>query len=101
MDLKEENIWRNIQQKDVGTFERYYKEHYKSFFLMACKYLKDSDQAAELVNDVFLKIWEDADKIQIESSLKSYIYKAIINRSITSAARHRKKHGACGSGVCV
>jgi RNA polymerase sigma-70 factor, ECF subfamily len=91
MDLKEETIWRNIQQKDLETFERYYKEHYKSFFLMACKYLKDSAQAEETVNDVFLKLWEDGNQIKIESSLKSYIYKAIINRSINAFNKNKRE----------
>jgi RNA polymerase sigma-70 factor (ECF subfamily) len=90
MDLKEESIWKNIQQKDEATFERYYKEHYKSFFLMSCKYLKDPAQAEEIVNDVFLKIWEDGDKIKIESSLKSYLYKAVINRSINVLNKNKR-----------
>jgi RNA polymerase sigma-70 factor, ECF subfamily len=91
MDLKEEKIWRKIQRKDIGTFERYYKEHYKSFFLMSCKYIRDSAQAEEIVNDVFLKIWEDGDKIKIESSLKSYIYKAVINRSINAMNKSKRE----------
>ena len=82
MDLKEEAIWRKIQQKDLETFERYYKTHYKSFFLIACKYLKDPAQAEEIINDVFLKLWQDGEQLHIETSLKSYIYKAIINRCI-------------------
>jgi RNA polymerase sigma-70 factor, ECF subfamily len=90
MDLKEETIWRNIQQKHPGTFERYYKEHYKSFFLMACKYVKDAVQAEEIVNDVFMKLWEDGDTIVIESSLKSYIYKAIINRSLNVIQKNKR-----------
>jgi RNA polymerase sigma-70 factor (ECF subfamily) len=91
MDLKEEAIWKNIQQKDEGTFERYYKEHYKSFFLMSCKYLKDPLLAEEIVNDVFLKIWEDGDKMKIESSLKSYLYKAIINRSLNVLNKNKRE----------
>ena len=92
MDPKEESIWKDIQQKDAGVFERYYKEHYKSFFLMACKYLKDSGQAAEIVNDVFIKIWMDGPSIKIESSLKSYLYKAIINRSINALNKNKREH---------
>jgi RNA polymerase sigma-70 factor (ECF subfamily) len=91
MDPKEETIWRGIQQKDAGVFERYYKEHYKSFFLMACKYLKDSGQAAEIVNDVFTKIWMDGPSIKIESSLKSYLYRAIINRSINALNKNKRE----------
>jgi len=91
MDLKEETIWRNIRQKDAGTFERYYKANYKSFFLMACKYLRDPAQASEIVNDVLLKIWEDGDSLRIETSLKSYIYKAIINRSINVLKKNKRE----------
>jgi RNA polymerase sigma-70 factor, ECF subfamily len=90
MDLKEETIWRKIQEKDEATFERFYKVHYRSFFLMACKYLKDSAQAAETVNDVFMKIWEDGDSIRIDTSLKSYIYKAVINRCINVLNKNKR-----------
>ncbi len=92
MDLKEDTIWKKIQQKDIGTFERYYKEYYKSFFVMACKYLKNPTLAEEIINDVFMKIWEDGDKIAIEMSLKSYIYKAIINRSINALNKNKREY---------
>jgi RNA polymerase sigma-70 factor (family 1) len=82
MDQNDEIIWKNIRQKNIKTFEAYYKNNFKPFYLMACKYLKDASLAEETVNDVFMKIWEDSNKITIEVSLKSYIYKAIINRSI-------------------
>ena len=90
MDPNEEIIWKNIQQKDVQAFETYYKEHYKAFFLLACKYLKSPVQAQEIVNDIFIKIWQDADKMVIDSSLKSYIYRAIINRSINALNKSNK-----------
>lgn len=91
MNQDDESIWRNIQQKDIKTFESYYKEHYKSFFLIACKYLKDSTLAEEVVNDVFIKIWEDGSNISINISLKSYIYKAVINRSINILQKIKKE----------
>jgi len=90
MKLEEETIWRAIQQKDIAAFENYYKLHYRSFFLISCKYLKDSSQAEEIVNDVFMKIWEDGDKIKIESSLKAYIYKSVINKSINVLNKHKR-----------
>ena len=90
MDLTEKNIWREIQQKNVKTFESYYKKHYKSFFLISCKYLKSYTEAEEIVNDVFMKIWEDGHNISIETSLKSYIYKASINRSLNLIQQHKK-----------
>jgi RNA polymerase sigma-70 factor (family 1) len=91
MNPDEEKTWRSIQQKDGQAFENYYKEHYKIFFLAACNYLKDARLAQEIVNDVFIRIWETAGTIHIESSLKSYIYRAIINTSLNALDKSRRE----------
>ncbi|GAC1598745.1 MAG: RNA polymerase sigma-70 factor [Chitinophagaceae bacterium] len=93
MSPEEALTWKKIQQKDVGAFEGFYKEEYKSFFLMAFKYLKDADLSQEVVNDVFMKLWEDGIHIHIEKSLKSYVYRAVINRSITVLNKQKKESG--------
>ena len=91
MNPDEEKIWRSIQQKDGQAFENYYKEHYKIFFLAACNYLRDAGLAQEIVNDVFIRLWETADTIRIESSLKSYIYRSIINASLNALDRSKRE----------
>lgn len=90
MNPEEELTWRAIQQKDGQAFETYYKDHYKYFFLAACNYLKDAGQAQEIVNDVFMKLWEDASTMRIESSLRSYIYRAVINRSLNVLDKNKR-----------
>lgn len=91
MNPNEEIIWKSIQQQDKLVFEIYYKENYSSFFLLACKYLKNPVQAQEIVNDIFVKLWQDGHEMIIESSLKSYICKAIINRSINVLNKNKKE----------
>ena len=90
MNADEEKIWRSIQQKDEQAFEQYYKEHYRIFFLAAVGYLKDAGVAEEIVNDVFVRLWESAGTIQIESSLKAYIYRAVINRSLNELNKTKR-----------
>jgi RNA polymerase sigma-70 factor (family 1) len=90
MNADEEKIWRSIQKKDEQAFEQYYKEHYKIFYLAAIGYLKDAPLAEEIVNDIFLKLWEAATTVQIESSLKAYIYRAVINRSLNELDRTKR-----------
>lgn len=90
MNAEEEKIWSAIQQQDSRSFEQYYKEHYKLFFLAAVGYLKDGTLAEEVVNDVFLKIWETGASIQIESSLKAYIYRAVTNRSLNELSKSKR-----------
>jgi RNA polymerase sigma-70 factor (ECF subfamily) len=77
MTPEESAIWIRIQQKDIRAFEQFYQSAYKRFFLMAFQYLKDADTSQEVVNDVFMKLWEDGAKITIEKSLVSYMYRAL------------------------
>ena len=90
MKADEEKIWISIQQKDGQAFEKYYKEQYKLFFLAAFKYLNDAGLAEEIVNDVFVRLWEGADTIRIESSLNSYIYRAVVNRSLNELDKNKR-----------
>ena len=90
MSPEEEKIWISIQQKDEQSFELYYKEQYKFLFLAACKYLGDATFAQELVNDVFMKIWQDADKITIQTSLRSYLYRAVVNRCLNELDKRKR-----------
>lgn len=90
MTLLDETIWLQIQQKNTHAFERYYRDHYKEFFLVSFKYTKQVTLTQEIVNDVFLKIWEGASAITIETSLKAYLYKAVINRSINAYNKSKK-----------
>jgi len=91
MNPNEEHIWRSIQQRDERVFESYYKDQYRFFFLAACNYLRDPGLAQEIVNDVFMKLWVDAEAISIQSSLRSYIYRAIVNRSLNELDKHKKE----------
>jgi RNA polymerase sigma-70 factor (family 1) len=91
MNSDEEKIWRSIQRKDGQAFENYYKEYYKYFFLAAFNYFRDAGRAQEIVNDVFVKLWETAETIEIESSLKSYLYRAVINRSLNELDKNKRQ----------
>ena len=90
MTPEEDNIWRSIQEKDRKAFEQYYKDHYKLFFVAAYKYLGDAGQAQEVVNDVFVTLWQTAEKVTIQSSLKAYLHKSVINRSLNLLDKNKR-----------
>jgi len=91
MNATDDIVWQQIRQRNMPAFESYYKEHLKEYFLVAYKFVRSVPISQEIVNDVFLKIWEDAGKIVIESSLRAYIYKAVVNRSINALNKQEKE----------
>jgi RNA polymerase sigma-70 factor (ECF subfamily) len=50
--------------------------------------MKDSFDAEEIVQDVFLKLWEKRDEVDELKSFKSYLYRITVNR-IFNELKHR------------
>ena len=93
MSPEEDQLLTSIRKKDSQAFEFYYKAQYSFFVLVACKYLEDIQRSREIVNDVFVLLWQDAHKLDVQVSLRSYLYRAVVNRclnELTKAQRVRR-----------
>ncbi len=78
----DELLFNKVQQDDTTAFESLFKTYYNTLSHYACTYLNDLDEAEEVVQDVFVKIWEKRHAIAIESSFKSYLYQAVKNKCL-------------------
>ncbi len=65
--------------KDPYLFELFFKKYYTSFCVLAYKFLNNKEIAEEIVQDVFVKIWEKRNKIEVKGSLIAYFNLAIKN----------------------
>ncbi len=74
---------------DEVTFERVFKAHYAGLHAYAHVMLKDTESAEESVQTVFLNLWEKRYNLQINISLKAYLYKAVYHQSLNQM-KHRK-----------
>ncbi len=62
------------------SFEVFYKKYQPSLVHFATYLTHNSSDAVEIVNDVFVNIWHKRDTLQIDESLKSYLFTAVKNR---------------------
>ena len=74
---------------DDLAFERLFKAHYKELHVYASVILKDEDVAEEIVQNMFLKFWEKRKLLQIQSSVKAYLYKCTYNDCLNHL-KHQK-----------
>jgi RNA polymerase sigma-70 factor (ECF subfamily) len=64
----------NLRNGDLEAFDLIFKKYGDRLFGFALTYLKSREDTEELVQDVFLKIWENRKNLKKESSLKSYLF---------------------------
>jgi RNA polymerase sigma-70 factor, ECF subfamily len=80
--LRDSEIIRRIKQGDQGQYESLFRSSYVSLVRYAKTLIRDHDTAEEIVQDLFFRIWQDKEKLQIESSLNGYLYRAVHNRCL-------------------
>lgn len=67
---------------------------YPSLCLFASKYLGDMDTSKDIVQEVFIKIWEKNPKFKSHNAIKGYFYNAVKNRCLDHLkSKHVKKFG--------
>jgi RNA polymerase sigma-70 factor (ECF subfamily) len=71
-----------IRQGDVEQFESLFRSSYVSLVRYAKTLIKDHDTAEEIVQDLFFRLWQDKEKIKIESSLNGYLFRSVHNRCL-------------------
>lgn len=75
-------IIRRIRNGDKQEFEILFRSSYVSLVRYAKSLLRDHDTAEEIVQDLFFRLWQDREKLNIESSLNGYLFRSVHNRSL-------------------
>lgn len=68
-----------LRQDSKEAFSLLFQTYYTDLVLFCGNFVKDKDSCEDIVQSIFLKLWNDRKNIQIEISLKSYLLKAVRN----------------------
>ncbi len=71
-----------FQQGDLKVFETVFKDNYASLVKAARRILIDVEPSEEVIQDLFVKLWEKRDSLVISTSLPAYLHKAAVNHAI-------------------
>ncbi|WP_340156482.1 RNA polymerase sigma-70 factor [uncultured Winogradskyella sp.] len=71
-----------IHPKSLDGFKSLFETLYPSLCLFANKYLNDMDTSKDIVQEVFIKIWEQDIQYPNLYAIKSLLYKSVKNRCL-------------------
>ena len=72
-----------LKEGDMVAFDMIYEKYCKRLYGFVIRYVKQKIDAEEVVQEVFIKIWENREKINVYSSFESYIFTISYNSVIT------------------
>jgi len=74
-----------------ANFEQAFKLHFKSLHAYACTMLRDAVAAEEIVQTIFVRLWEKRTDLTIREKLSSYLYQAVHNESLNYLKQLKRK----------
>lgn len=75
---------------DNNNFELIFREFFKPLVWHAYKYLKNLEQAKDIVHNAFVKVWEKKDELDTDKNIKSYLFLAVSNLCINYLRDNKK-----------
>lgn len=88
---KEAALVEKIQQSDKDAFKELFDHYYAPLCFYACKIIGSPDQSRDIVQDVYIKIWDNRKELVIYKSLRAYLYQAVRNQSLNHLEKRRRE----------
>lgn len=83
-------LLHSLKNGDQQAFERLFKQYARKLFTFSLSYLKDEEEAQEVVQEVFLKIWLNRITLKTDTSFQSYLFTIAFNSIRKSFNRKAK-----------
>ncbi len=78
--------------QNIDEFKKLFQEHYNGLVnFVYSRYVNDMDEARDIIQATFMKIWKGRDKIDVTSSPKSYLYQVAKNCSLDHIRKYKSK----------
>lgn len=86
MDKPDSHLVSKLKDSDISAFNELYNRYHARIYHLALRFLPCAEDAEEIVQLVFVALWENRDKIIEDQPFDSYIF-SIARHSIYKALR--------------
>ena len=99
--MKQEIEINELKAGSTRCFEALFKQWYEPLCRYAYSMLHDHEEAEDIVQKIFCKLWDQREKMEIHTSIKSYLYRMVHNACLNkikqwqTRAEHHEQIAAC------
>lgn len=78
-----------FKEGDVKTFELIFSSYYKALVNYANTILNDADEAEDIVQQVYIMLWEKRLVLEVHTSLRAFLYKSVYNACLNKIKQQK------------
>ena len=79
-----------LQENEEQALTIIYKEYWEIMYVAAYNLVKDRSVCEDIVQEVFISLWQRRAKLQIKTSLKSYLYTSTVYKVYDHFSKNKK-----------
>ncbi len=85
---------RSLRSGRESAYDKLFRDYYRPLSVFAVKYVSDLDLAREIVQNLFVHLYENRSSLVITTSLESYLYQSVRNRCLNQIKQRKtqKEH---------
>lgn len=87
MGLKNK-ILADLKMGKKKTFKEVFTIYYPRLEKYACHFITNRQEAEDIVQDVFVQVWENRESIKTDSNFDSYLFTLVRNRCLNALKKH-------------
>ena len=90
-----------LKAGNVKVYEACFRQFYEPLCRYAHSLLRNKDEAEDIVQKIFCRLWDEREKMEIHTSIKSYLYKMVHNaclnkiKQIQMQSEHHQQMAYC------
>ncbi|WPQ66553.1 RNA polymerase sigma-70 factor [Chitinophaga sancti] len=91
LPLNNTDIVTGVRNRDKQVFEIIFNQFSPSMFNIALRYLKDQEEAQDIVQDVFLNLWRTAENLDERAPIQHYLARATVNTCLNRIKKTQRQ----------
>jgi RNA polymerase sigma-70 factor, ECF subfamily len=85
-----EELMQEIKADNMFAFDALYRKYNKKLYKFGYSILKSKEDSENLIQDVFLNLWENRHKVEKNASIQSYVFTIAYNSAISILRKKTK-----------
>lgn len=94
-DIKEElRLLAQLSKGDLPAFDRLYWHYHRAVYQNIFQLVRDTATAEDILQEVFLSLWEKRDTIRLDISLGGWLFVSSYNRAVNVLKKRLREQSA-------
>ncbi len=75
-------LMQQIKAGDNSAYDTLFRKYYSYLCMVVLRMTHSKEQAEDIVQEVFLDLWRKKEQIEINSAVKAYLHRSVVNKTL-------------------